>query len=407
MATINFYIRPELKDSRGLLPIYLVYQDRGRKFKHYTGHKIGQEHWSMETQRVKSEFPDSSRINSFLMSQKEKLEHITKQAVTGNQPVNLQYIKSVFITRSDYKENSFFKTFREFMRTSEQKKKRTTILIYETLFKDLQRFDELYCFNLSFANVNAHFYDLFTCYLGETLNNTNNTISKKIKTLKAFLNYAASQKLIDYAAYHPFKTRTQSSLRISLTENELASIYNLNLSIKKELAEARDLFLFGCFTGLKYSDIICQRPQDIINDRIKISSPYTKEVINVPMNNYAIMLIKKYEGRTTTCFPVISNTSINKYVKEIARLAKINTPVEIEVRRGQQVIKSVRPKYELITADTARFTYATLSLRAGMRPELLMMILGHKNIHALLQYVIDNNPMKDIEMVNCWNKKVL
>lgn len=405
MATINFYIRPELKDSRGLLPIYLVYQHKGRKFKHYTGHKVVPEYWSIETQQVKEEFPDAFRINTFLSKQKEKLQLISSQSVLID-PVNLQAIKSSFINEKSKEEDLFFKTFRKFIDSSSEVKKRTTILIYETLLKDLQRFDELYCYNLSFSNVNAHFYELFTCFLGETLNNTNNTISKKIKTLKAFLNVAATQKLIEYSAYHPFKTRMSSSLRISLTESELSRMFNLNLSIKKELGEARDLFLFGCFTGLKFSDIVGLMPQDMINDRISIYNPYSKRNINIPLNNYATMLVKKYEGMYTTSFPVISNAMINKYVKDLAQMAHIDAPTETEIFRGKEVIRRVRPKYELITADTARFTYATLSLKAGMRPELLMVILGQKNIHALLQYVIDNNPVKDIEMVNCWNKKV-
>jgi integrase len=405
MATINFYIRPELKDSRGFLPIYLVYQHKGRKFKHYTGHKVVQEHWSTETQQVMPGFPDAIRINSFLSQQREKLQQISIQSVS-NDSVNLQAIKNTFINKKAEEETQFFKSFREFINHSSESKKRTTILIYETLLKDLQRFDELYSYNLSFPNINTHFYELFTCFLGETLNNTNNTISKKIKTLKAFLNVAATKKLIDYSAYHPFKTRMSSSLKISLTESELSRIFNLNLSIKKELGEARDLFLFGCFTGLKFSDIVSLNPQDIVNDRISIYNPYSKRNINIPLNNYAMMLVKKYEGRYKTSFPVISNALINKYVKELALMARIDAPTETEVYRGKDVIKRVRPKYELITADTARFTYATLSLKAGMRPELLMVILGQKNIHALLQYVIDNNPMKDIEMVNCWNKKV-
>ncbi len=39
------------------------------------------------------------------------------------------------------------------------------------------------------------------------------------------------------------------------SENELAKIYQLNLSDDKELEEVRDIFIVGCYTGLRYSDL--------------------------------------------------------------------------------------------------------------------------------------------------------
>ncbi|MNY37845.1 hypothetical protein D3C86_1724330 [compost metagenome] len=101
---------------------------------------------------------------------------------------------------------------------------------------------------------------------------------------------------------------------------------------------------------------------------------------------------------------MVQNVYANKHLKTLGKMAGINTPINVSIHKGNQIIEKSKPKYELITTDTARYTYAALSLRAGMRPELLIQVLGQKTVNALLEYNYFSNPMNDFEMLNCWNK---
>jgi len=59
MATINFYLREDLKDRKGASPIYLVVQHRGKKFAYFTEEKIKVDQWDAKLQCVKPTFPGS------------------------------------------------------------------------------------------------------------------------------------------------------------------------------------------------------------------------------------------------------------------------------------------------------------------------------------------------------------
>lgn len=408
MATINFYLRPEMKDSNELSPIYLIYQDKGRKFKYYTGQKIPASTWDSTAQAVKEEALKAENINHILRKQKEKLETVLKQIKDNGNDLSIDNVRLHFhnFSHPHQKESEFYTLFEEFIAQSRSSKKPSTITIYQSVLKDIRKFDEVQDYPIDFSKINKDFYEAFTKFLIEKLNNTNNTVSKKIKTLKVFLRFASARNFIDYSSYYSFKTKTVSPVRVLLTNQELSNIFNLNLSLNKELQEARDIFLFGCFTGLKFSDIMKLKHEDVREGRLKILNHYTGKEITVPMNNYAQMILKRYEGKGSYSFPRLANVYANKYVKQIAKLAGLNETIEIKIHKGNDVFSVNKAKHELVTTDTARFTFASLSLQAGMRPELLILILGQKNINSLLQYIIDSNPMKDIEMINCWNKKV-
>ena len=187
--------------------------------------------------------------------------------------------------------------------------------------------------------------------------------------------------MIDTNHYKGFKAPNVTSPKVALTESEVSDIYTLNLSLKRDLSVTRDIFLFGVFTGLKFSDIMQLRPCDVHDGKITVYDFVHCRNWQIPFNNYARMILKRYEGsERNLCFPTLNPVFANKQVKEIAQMAKINSKVISKVAKNGEIITMERPKYEMITLDTARFSYAALSLLAGMRPELLMLILGQKNI---------------------------
>lgn len=410
MATINLYIRPEMKDAKGLVPVYLVFQDKGKKFKNFTGIKIPSMYWDANAQEIYNEFPEAESYNSILKEKSERLWEVYRKMIETEVGVDLDLIKKAFNNPMDHAplQSAFFIQFDVYLEESQQTKKRSTFLVYQALKKDLKNFENQSGYELKFSAINDQFYDQFNPFLTEVLNNNNNTVSKKIKALKAFLNFCAGKKLIDPTLYKSFKTDVTAPFRLILSEAELAKIFNLNLALHPELEEVRDLFLFGCFTGMKYSDIQLLTHKDIASGKIDVQNYFTNEILSIPLNNYAQRILRKYEDRNrSNCFPKVPNVYANKFVKEIAKLSELNQLIEIEIFKGKEVIKKSKPKYDLITMDSARFTFAALSLQSGMRPEVLILILGQKNINSLMKYVMTNNPVQDMEILNCWNKKVL
>ncbi|UKJ08074.1 site-specific integrase [Solitalea lacus] len=405
MATVNLCIRPDMKDSNGLIPIYMIFQHRGKRFKHFTGLKVPEENWDSQKQQVVELNGNTDRWNSTLEMQKIKLLNASHHVLQDHKDADVQEIKEAFY-RDLFKSGSeFFAELANFIDESRKTKKESTVFVYETLIKDLKLFEDADDYRISFHNLNSEFYIAFTRFLEKTLNNTNNTISKKIKALKAFLHYASDKKLMQTAEFEAFGTKTIESPKLSLTDSEVERLYTLNLSLNKELAVIRDIFMFGCVTGLKYSDIIKLKVDEVTDGKLLIINQYTFIKTRIPMNNYAQFILKKYMPEKGYCFPFVQNVYANKHLKTLGKMAGIDAPITVSVHKGDKIIEKQKPKYELITTDTARYTYAALSLRAGMRPELLIQVLGQKTINALLEYSYFSSPMNDFEMVDCWNKK--
>ena len=83
----------------------------------------------------------------------------------------------------------------------------------------------------------------------------------------------------------------------------------------------------------------------------------------------------------------LANQKLNGHLKELARLAEIDAPTERVRYAGGQRRAYTAPKYEFVTTHTARRTFVTLALEAGIRPEVVMRITGHKSLSAFRRYV--------------------
>src|SRR5690606_20228421 len=85
--------------------------------------------------------------------------------------------------------------------------------------------------------------------------------------------------------------------------------------------------------------------------------------------------------------PVISDVKYNQYIKEVCKIAGIDTPTLITSWKGGKRIDEIKLKYELISSHTARRTFITRLLRKGLLPEQIMKITGHRNRRSFDEYV--------------------
>ena len=187
----------------------------------------------------------------------------------------------------------------------------------------------------------------------------------------------------------------QHTDKVYLTGPELEQLCGTVLP--NTLAPVRDVFLFCCYTGLRYSDVLqphsgnMEALHDSSGRVLRLTQTKTRTRVSVYLTAAASTLLEKYagperEGPGARLLPVYQNQVMNRYLKRICQLAGVTAGVEmVEVRAGQ-VIKSMRPKHELVTMHTARHTFATQSLLRGMPVEVLQKILGHASIKTTLVY---------------------
>ena len=198
-----------------------------------------------------------------------------------------------------------------------------------------------------------------------------NTACTYLKKIKAVVNKALQMDLLDKNPFLGFKMpKFKNSKIVYLSSEELEILRTHDLGENKSLQRVRDLFLFSCFTGLRFSDAITLQEDHVKKDKnnilwIRIRQKKTKEVVEIPMINAAVELYNKYKThreQTGFVLPQLSHQKVNTHLKVIAGLTGI---------KKQLVFHS------------SRHTFATtIALDQGIELKTLSKLLGHTSIRS-------------------------
>lgn len=399
MATTTFYLNTNKADKKGRAPIILQCDHRGQRFKYFTGEKIDPKYWSKsKTSYVKPSYNDDSTLDNYLKSLVAKVEKVVRDAKTDDKTLTIEYIQKKFLETSNPKsDGSFLGLFDKYIAASKNTKTAGTIKNYENVKNSLKDFSAEKEVILQFDLINYSFYEQYVDYFLTNKKFSNNTVGKHIKTLKSFLTWATENNYNRNLEYRKFKVARENIEIVYLTDQELDTLYNFKLN-DEMLDQARDLFCFGCFTGLRFSDIATIEKNNIFKDEIQVRTQKTKDIIVIPLIPRAAAILKKYNNR----LPVFSNQKLNLHLKTLAENAKINQKIAIQRYRGAKREDSMSPKHELITTHTARRTFITLSLEKGIRPEVVMSITGHKDYKTFKAYIKITDTVKKEELLKAW-----
>lgn len=211
-----------------------------------------------------------------------------------------------------------------------------------------------------------------------------NTVGKYIKTLKEFLNRALKERVTTWQEHRlgDFKVLREDVLKVYLSEKELNTIWKLtNLEPNQE--QARDLFLIGCWTGLRVSDYLKLTKSHIRNNTIFLQMAKTGDSVIIPLHPVAQAILEKYNH----VLPSTNGQKLNKYIKEVVQLAGITELIAFNRTVAGKKVTYTKPKYELVSSHTGRRSFATNLYLSGFPAYDIMKITGHKTEQAFLQYL--------------------
>ena len=150
------------------------------------------------------------------------------------------------------------------------------------------------------------------------------------------------------------------------------------------------MFLFQCFTGLRYSDVFNLRQSDVKQNHIEITTIKTADSLTIELNNHSKAILDKYKEvffEDDKVLPVITNQKMNDYLKELAELAEINEPVREVYYKGNQRIDETTPKYALLGTHAGRRTFICNALSLGIPAQVVMKWTGHSDYRAMKPYI--------------------
>lgn len=270
-------------------------------------------------------------------------------------------------------------------------KKNSIVITYKQTFRLIEEYSNHKRRNLDFDNIDLDFYHDFIDYMETEKNYSVNNIGKHIKTLKTFLNDATERGFNTCLSYKSkrFKVLQENVDSIYLTEDELDKIFNLDLSKQRKLEKARDLFIVGCWTGLRFSDFTNIAPNNIKGNFIEIETQKTGEIVVIPIHEALVQIMRKYKNQYPNSLPPsLSNVKMNKYLKEIGALIEsLQAKTSFSITRGGKKRTVTIKKFERITTHTARRSFATNLFLSGVPSLTIMKITGHRTEQAFLKYI--------------------
>lgn len=404
MASFKFHIRPSKSDETSIFfrlsfgAFEMV--DGKKKYKpleYYVSESINPKYWdSKEGRSIRKGFPQFSEFNARLDNIENKVLDIVRRLTNDEIELTHEIIKAEIdklfnrepiepgIKQMELME--FIDYFITNCNRSEGTKKS-----YKRVERDLQEFQKKKKIVLTFNKIDVDFHtDIVTFYKSKGKGYAPNTIGTRIKVIKTFMSEAYERNLHNNLDYKKrmFNKPHEETKAIYLNSKELTSIYKLDLSKNKTLDNVRDWFLIGAYTGLRFSDLNKLTKENITKSTIEITTQKTDTSVSIPLHPIVSEILTKYNYSLPR---LMSNQKFNDYIKDVASLAQINEPILIEQTKGVLKTKQSVSKHTLISAHTARRSFATNAFLAGVPPIQIMRMTGHKSESSFLKYIKISN----------------
>jgi integrase/recombinase XerD len=350
--------------------------------------------WDVNAKKVMGNSKNAKEINKHIDLVRAKLYNIYQELDYKNELITSKLLKARFLGEDDAS-----KSLQEILAYHNRKIENTlskgTIRNFGITEKYINKFlnQRLQTSDVFLKSLNYKFISDFETFLteyyptGHPKAMSHNTVMKHIQRLRKIVTLAYHLEWIEKDPFIRWKTTFEKTNREFLSANELSNLETYNFKLDR-LDRVRDLFVFSCYTGISYADIIKLTPLNIsfgINGEkwILTKRQKTKTPIKIPILEKAQDILNKYEEHpitqiTGTLLPVITNEKLNLYLKEVADAVGIT---------------------KNLTFHMARHTFATtVTLSNGVPIETVSKLLGHTKIATTQIYakVLDNKISEDI-----------
>ena len=389
------------------VPIRMRVNFASKRIEFTTGYRIDSAKWDADKQRVKNGCSNklkqsASEINASLLEYYTEIQSIFKRFEVEDVMPTPEQIKEAFNAlhkpvseepkpKKETLPCDFFQVFDDFVEDCGRQNNWTdsTYEKFAAVKNHLTNFRE----GLTFEFFDERGLNDYVGYLRDVKEMRNTTIGKQLSFLKWFLRWAFKKGVHQNNAYDSYKPKLKSTQKkiIFLTWDELNRLREFEIPANKQALErVRDVFLFQCFTGLRYSDVFNLRRSDIKGDHIEVTTVKTSDSLIIELNNHSKAILDKYKDvafEDDKVLPVITNQKMNDYLKELAEMAGIDEPVRQTYYRGNERIDDVTPKYALLGTHAGRRTFICNALALGIPPQVVMKWTGHSDYKAMKPYI--------------------
>lgn len=268
-----------------------------------------------------------------------------------------------------------------------QKLKPSSISSYKTTQRLLEKFQRHAKFTLTLKDFSQADIDKFSNFLIVDEEFAMNTHAKSMMDLLQIIKYAVKQKRMPAAKMVEleFDTRREETDSIYLTEEQILEMLEIKDFDEPVHEVVRDVFVLGCFTGMRFSDYSSIDTTAIRNNRLEFVQKKTGGKVTLPIHTVVNTILKKYNNALP---PVPENNEFNRIIKLVGeKLPSLHVPFTKQVTYKRELTEFVGMKYTYLQTHTARRSFCSNEYLKGTDPLIIMSISGHKSHKSFMRYI--------------------
>lgn len=402
MASVKIILKESKTKKDGTSPLYLQLIHNKKSTEVSLQKSILSKYWNKEKQKIRSSYSNYSPLNIAIHNEKRRYEKIIADKLARMEVFSVNDIVAIGKGKQalNKSKGSFIKYLEDYISLNPENLTFNTLKNYKSTLSRLKVFQP----KVTFGDLKKDWLIKLESFFRDSGNSVN-TIHCHMKIVKKMTSICRENNKITLNPFSNYKLKSKAGDREYLTKDELNRLRALsNLPTTYELV--RDVFLFSCFVGLRFGDIVTLKADDIREEkdnkknivrRLSLKMQKTDELLTIKLSKVPLGLIQKHSGKSKNnfLFPVLklstNNGEFGQLEKEISRKnAYYNKVLKI------LCVKAAIEKS--ISFHCGRHTFATLSLDSGTPLIDVSTLLGHKNIRETQIYakVLDKN--KDAAM---------
>jgi site-specific recombinase XerD len=393
--SLLFYLKRPKDYTVGNVPIYLRITVEGKRAEVSTQRQCDPERWNSQSGRMAGTKEDARAMNIYLDTLQTKIYELHREVLVSGMTLTAEAIKIKFTGQGE-RPRMLIEIFehhnQQFAELVGKEYSEGTLKKFKTVATSLREFLK-WKFQVADINIKElgfEFVNDYEFYLKSIQGIQHNTAMGNIKKLKKIVRQCVANDWLDKDPFMSYKIKIRETHRAYLSVEELQTLTDKEFSVIR-LDQVKDIFLFSCFTGLAYTDVMKLSPSDIaigIDGEKWVFTTRTKTdtASRIPLLPMAQEIINKYSNHPNAVaakklLPTLSNQRLNSYLKEIADVCGFNKE---------------------LTFHCARHTFATtVTLTNGVPIESVSKMLGHKSLRTTQHYakILDKKVSEDMGML--------
>ncbi len=404
MASLKIILKNRAKSDQGTLYLQIILSRRD-KTEISLGKKIDTKDWDKVKEKVKRSNPNATSLNVYLKNEKSAYEDIINYKLARQEEFTVKDVvtQKKGVTKGANDKSSFINFFQNYVNENPENLRFNTMQSYKTCLNKVLEYSP----NLSFKDFNLKWVQKFEKHL-KNQGNAINTVADKMKVLNKLAKLCLKNKTIKTNPFEGYKHKTEPGKREFLIQEELLLLKKLKVEQPSYIV-VRDVFLFCCYTGLRFSDIATLGKDEIKEEvgsdgnkiyRLRIKMQKTKDNLASKLSKSAVEIYLQYKGSEGDfIFPILNRIKPSSTEEDIKkaisrRNAYYNKIIKLLISKA-----GIKKK---ISMHCSRHTFATISLDLNIPIQVVSNLLGHKNLRETQIYAKILDKQKDAA-IDAWD----